>query len=177
MAIIVVILIAISLSMDAFSLSLAYGTLGLTKKEIRNLSSIVGVYHFFMPLIGMSVGTWILKIIPIPPELVVLIVLTVIGVQMILTSFSNDREIKKLTLLELLSFGFAVSIDSFSIGLGLKTIYEIPIVCSFIFMLSSFLFTYFGLKMGKRINDKLGNISTRLGGIMLILIGVLYMFS
>lgn len=177
MAIIVVILIAISLSMDAFSLSLAYGTLGLSKKDIRSLSSIVGIYHFFMPLIGMSVGSWILKIIPIPPELVVLIVLTVIGLQMIISSFSCDKEVKTMTLTELLSFGFAVSIDSFSIGLGLKTIYEVPIVCSFIFMLSSFLFTYFGLKMGKKINDKLGNISTRIGGVMLILIGIIYMFS
>ena len=82
-----------------------------------------------------------------------------------------------MTLLELLSFGFAVSIDSFSVGLGLKTIYKIPIVCSFIFMISSFLFTYLGLKLGKKINDRLGNISTRIGGIMLILIGILYMFS
>lgn len=177
MSIIVVILIAISLSMDAFSLSLAYGTLGLSKKDTKILSCIVGVYHFFMPLIGMSVGTWLLKLVPIPPELVVLIVLTVIGIQMILSSFSNNREIKMMSLMELLSFGFAVSIDSFSIGLGLKTIYEIPIVCSFIFMISSFLFTYLGLKMGKRINDKLGNISTRIGGVMLVLIGILYMFS
>jgi len=177
MSIIVVILIAISLSMDAFSLSLAYGTLGLSKVEIRSLSSIVGIYHFFMPLIGMSVGTWILKIIPIPPELVVLIVLTVIGLQMILSSFSNEKEVKKLSLIELLSFGFAVSIDSFSIGLGLRTIYEVPVVCSIIFMLTSFLFTYFGLKMGKKINDKLGNISTRIGGVGLIIIGILYMFS
>lgn len=177
MSIIVVILIAISLSMDAFSLSLAYGTLGLSNKDTRVLSSIVGIYHFFMPLIGMSVGNLLLKIIPIPPELVVLIVLTVIGLQMILSSFSSDRDIKKMTLLELLSFGFAVSIDSFSVGLGLKTIYKIPIVCSFIFMTSSFLFTYLGLKLGKKINDHLGNISTRIGGIMLILIGILYMFN
>ena len=46
-------LIAIALSMDAFSLSLAYGTLGLTKKEVNKLSVIVGIYHFFMPLIGL----------------------------------------------------------------------------------------------------------------------------
>ena len=42
-------IIAISLSMDAFSLSLAYGTLDINKKEIITLSIIVGIYHFFMP--------------------------------------------------------------------------------------------------------------------------------
>lgn len=177
MSIFIVILIAISLSMDAFSLSLAYGTLGLLKKDIMMLSSFVGIFHFFMPLIGMSVGSKILEFIPIPPELVVLTVLTVIGVQMIISPSSDNKDIKIMNLLELLSFAFAVSIDSFSIGLGLKTIYKNPIICSIIFMISSCFFTNLGLKMGKCLNNKLGNISTRIGGIMLILIGIIYMFK
>ena len=63
MSIIMVIVIAVSLSMDAFSLSLAYGTLNLEKSQIRLLSLIVGLYHFFMPLLGMWVGTKILNIL------------------------------------------------------------------------------------------------------------------
>lgn len=47
MAITVVFLIAISLSMDAFSLSLAYGTFNIRKCSISVLSLIVGIYHFF----------------------------------------------------------------------------------------------------------------------------------
>ena len=61
MNIILVFLIAISLSMDAFSLALAYGTNSLNKKEIRTLSTIVGIYHFFMPIIGMLIGNYITK--------------------------------------------------------------------------------------------------------------------
>ena len=53
---ILVILIGISLSMDAFSLSLAYGTLNIKNRNINLLTLIVGLYHFFMPLIGMFVG-------------------------------------------------------------------------------------------------------------------------
>jgi putative Mn2+ efflux pump MntP len=52
----IILVIAISLSMDAFSLSLAYGTLDIDKKNIYTLSIIVGIYHFFMPLIGYFVG-------------------------------------------------------------------------------------------------------------------------
>ena len=177
MDLITVILIAVSLSMDAFSLSLAYGTLGLSKQDIYLLSIIVGVYHFFMPLIGMYIGYWLLKVIPISPAIIVLIVLSIIGIQMILSSFNENREIKIMNLIELLLFGLAVSIDSFSVGLGLRTIYEIPVVCSIIFMCSSFLFTYLGLKLGKTINNKLGKTATLLGGIMLILIGIFYLFK
>ena len=53
MSLLIVILVAISLSMDAFSLSLAYGTLDLERKNINLLSLIVGAYHFIMPLLGM----------------------------------------------------------------------------------------------------------------------------
>ena len=39
MNIILIIFIAVSLSMDAFSLSLAYGTINLRKKDINELNS------------------------------------------------------------------------------------------------------------------------------------------
>lgn len=175
MAIIMVLMIAVSLSMDAFSLSLAYGTLGLKKKKIISLSIVVGIYHFFMPLLGMNVGELILKILPINPDLIVLIVLSVIGLEMIIESFKDDKEVKDMSFIELIAFGLAVSIDSFSVGLGLRALYEYPIISSLFFSLSSFIFTYLGLKLGKTINDKVGKISTLLGGIVLIIIGILYM--
>ena len=54
-------LIAISLSMDAFSLSLVYGTLNIDKKNKIILSFIVGIYHFLMPLLGLSIGSFVAK--------------------------------------------------------------------------------------------------------------------
>ena len=56
MSITIIFLIAVSLSMDAFSLSLAYGTLNVDKSKRILLSIIVGAYHFFMPILGMNVG-------------------------------------------------------------------------------------------------------------------------
>lgn len=174
MSIIMVIIIAVSLSMDAFSLSLAYGTLNMKKKEIQILSIIVGIYHFFMPLIGMFIGTTILKILPISPDTIVFIVLCFIGIQMIFETFKQDCKISLMKFSELLIFGLAVSIDSFSVGLGLKTIYENVYISAFIFSLSSALFTYLGLYLGKKINDWIGKISTLLGGIALMIIGIIY---
>ena len=52
-----ILLIGISLSMDAFSLALIYGMQGIQAKSKINLSLIVGIYHFIMPLIGLSFGT------------------------------------------------------------------------------------------------------------------------
>lgn len=173
MSIYIIFIIAVSLSMDAFSLSLAYGTLNLEKKYIKQLSLIVGIYHFFMPLIGLLIGNIILKIIPINPNIIVSIVLIFIGIEMFIDSFHND-EIKLMTLKELVLFGLAVSIDSFSVGIGLKAISNNYILCVTIFSLSSFIFTYLGLQLGKKINDIIGKISTIVGGIILIIIGIMY---
>lgn len=174
MNIITIIIIAVSLSMDAFSLSLAYGTLNLEKKYIKILSTIVGIYHFFMPLIGLSIGNIILKIIPINTNVFVCIVLTFIGIEMIIDTFKKTEEIKIMNLKELILFGLAVSIDSFSVGIGLKTITNKYILCVTIFSLTSFIFTYIGLILGKKINNLIGKISTIIGGLTLIIIGILY---
>ena len=144
--------IAVSLSMDAFSLSLAYGTFGLTKKEMFKLSIIVGIYHFFMPLIGLLVGKLFLKIFPLNPDVIVFIVLCFIGIQMIIESLKDEIVENKISFFELLVFGFAVSIDSFSVGIGLSSISNHHIVCAIFFSILSFGFTYLGLNLGKIVN-------------------------
>lgn len=174
MHLITIIIIAISLSMDAFSLSLAYGTLNLDKQYIKKLSTIVGIYHFFMPLLGLSIGNILLKIIPINTNIIICIVLTLIGIEMIIDTFKNEEEIKMMNIKELLLFGLAVSLDSFSVGIGLKAITKNYILCVSIFSLSSFIFTYVGLILGKKINNLIGKISTLLGGLSLIIIGLIY---
>lgn len=176
MHVFIIIIIAVSLSMDAFSLSLAYGTLNITKKNIWQLSTIVGVYHFIMPLLGMVVGSLILQYFKVAPNILVFVVLVFIGVEMIGESRNHDTEVKVMDLKELLLFGLAVSLDSFSVGIGMETISHHYIISAFLFSCSSFLFTYLGLLLGKKINNRIGSISTLGGGIVLIIIGIMYLF-
>ena len=171
----VILLIAVSLSMDAFSLSLAYGTLNLDKKNIYELSGIVGIYHFFMPLLGSFSGSKILKIIPINSNILVFLVLLVIGIEMIIETFKGKDNIKIMKIGELILFGLAVSVDSFSVGIGLYSITNNIIISSFIFSIVSMIFTYIGLLLGKKINNLIGKISTFMGGLVLIIIGLFYL--
>ena len=174
MNLLLVIVVAISLSMDAFSLALAYGTINLDKKQNLYLSIIVGIYHFFMPIIGFSIGKVILNFININPDIIVCIILIFIGIEMIFESFKKEEKVKKLNVLEMLIFGFAVSIDSFSVGIGIMAFHTNPILCFTIFSIASFMFTYFGLNLGKKINEIIGKMSTIIGGIILIIIGIIY---
>lgn len=177
MNIILIFLIAVSLSMDAFSLSLAYGTISMSKKEINLLSIIVGVYHFFMPIFGMIIGNFIFNILHINSKLIVLLIFTFIGINMILESLKKEEKIKKMKLSEMILFGLAVSIDSFSVGIGLNNISNNFIMCSSIFSIISFMFTFIGLQLGNKLNQMIGKISTIIGGIALIIFGIFYLIK
>ena len=174
MNIILCFIIAVSLSMDAFSLSLAYGTISMSKKEINLLSVIVGIYHFFMPILGMFIGDFIFDILNINQNIIVLIIFSFIGISMIIESFKQEEKLNKMKIGEMILFGLAVSIDSFSVGIGINNISNNFILCSSIFSITSFIFTYVGLKLGKKLNLLIGRLATLIGGISLIALGIFY---
>lgn len=170
-------LIAVCLSIDAFSLSLAYGTLGLTKKEIKKLSLIVGAYHFVMPIVGLFSGKIILRFLPVSEYVLAFLVLFLIGLNMIIESMTKKEINKKITIQEYFLFGLAVSIDSFSVGISLKTISPNYVLAPFVFSVVSSTFTYIGLLLGKKISEVIGKIASLIGGIVLIILGFLYLIK
>lgn len=177
MKIITIILIAISLSMDAFSLALIYGTEGINKKNKIILSLIVGIYHFFMPLIGLMIGNYVSTKIIINTNIFVGIILSLIAIEMLISSFKDKRETFLLTISGYLIFGLSVSIDSLTTGIGLPVITNNYILTSIIFSLTSFIFTYLGLNLGNILNQKYGKISTVFGGLILFILGITYIFK
>lgn len=177
MEIIFIFIIAISLSMDAFSLAIAYGMINLRKKDIIALSTIVGIYHFFMPILGMLIGKYIVKFIHVGEDIIMLVIFSIIGFNMIVESKKEQRFLKCMELGEMVLFGLAVSIDSFSVGISLNNLNVPFVICSILFSFVSFIFTYLGLKLGKKLNYMIGRTATLIGGIMLILLGVFYIIK
>lgn len=168
--------VAVSLSMDAFSLALIYGTYGMSRKNEIILAVIVGVFHFFMPLLGLGFGSLILKFFNFNLELVVGVIFLIIGASMIVSSF-KDEDVKVLIgILGNLLFGLSVSIDSFTTGIGLSVISDNYILVSSIFMLVSGVFTYIGLLFGNKLNSSFGKYATIGGGILLCILGLLRLF-
>lgn len=174
MELLLVLTIAVSLSMDTFSLSLAYGTLNMPKKQKYLLSIIVGIFHFFMPLIGFAIGSYILNLIKINPEIIVGVILIFIGFQMLADNFKEENEMKTMKMIDLFLFAFAVSIDSFSVGLTLNMVSENYLFSVISFAVCSFSFTLLGLTIGNKVKKSLGKIATSIGGAILIIIGAIY---
>lgn len=175
--ILVVILISISLSMDAFSLSLIYGTSIIKKTTKIYLSISVGIFHFFMPLLGYKFGSIIESNIPISLNIIASILLMILGLEMLLDKTKEDDKLKKLNILEIILFSFSVSIDSFMTGIGIKSLYENIYIVSLTFSLTSLIFTFIGLNIGNVLNKKYGSLATKVGGITLIIIGFINIFK
>lgn len=177
MKIITIFLIAVSLSMDAFSLALIYGTQGINKKDKIILSLIVGIYHFIMPLIGLSIGIYITNKLIINANVLVGIILCLIAIEMIISSFKDEEERFLLTLPGYLIFGLSVSVDSLTTGMGLPAISENYFLTATIFSITSLIFTYLGLNLGNTLNKKYGKVSTIIGGSILFSLGIIYIFK
>ena len=166
-----ILLIGISLSMDAFSLALVYGMIGMSKKQKIFLSLIVGIYHFIMPLIGLFFGTILDNINLISIDIIASLILIYIGIDLIISN-SKKEDSLELSKTGFLIFGLSVSIDSLTIGIGMKAITDSYLLSSIVFSLSSLIFTYTGLTLGNIIGNKIGTYSKLIGGIILVCIAI-----
>lgn len=169
-------LIGISLSMDAFSLALIYGTYGLSKKNEIILSVIVGIFHFVMPLIGLSFGNMIYHYFVFNINLAVGMIFGIIGIEMIISSIKEEEVKILISIIGFLFFGLSVSIDSLTTGIGLSAISKNYLGVASMFMITSGIFTYLGLRLGNKLSDKFGKYATITGGIMMILLALHYIF-
>lgn len=169
-------IIGISLSMDAFSLALIYGTQSISKKNKIILSIIVGIYHFVMPLLGVFLGNVILKYLVINLSIVVSIIFLFIGIEMIISSIKDDSHDFVVSIFGFLIFGLSVSIDSFTTGIGLNVINNNYLEVSSIFCIVSGSFTYLGLILGNKLGSIFGKLSTIIGGVILIILDIIYFF-
>ena len=89
-----ILLIGISLSMDAFSLSLIYGMQGMKQKHKLILSIVVGIYHFIMPLTGLFFGTILDNINLISIDIIASLILIYIGIDLIKSKYKKEDSIE-----------------------------------------------------------------------------------
>lgn len=140
------ILLGISLSIDSFSLAVSLGMSIDNKINYYKYASIVGLFHFIMPIIGFILKLIINNIIFIPNKSIFIGVIILIIINII-----TEKESEK-PIINPLLFALSVSIDSFSIGLTLY-VKELFVSC-FIFSVISFIFTYTGFLLGSSIKSK-----------------------
>ncbi len=170
-------LIGISLSMDTFSISLSIGTFEISKKKILIFSILVGIFHFFMPILGNALGYKIVRFLNINVNFLLGFILLFIGIEMIIDLFKNENKEFNLNFLNMILISISVSLDSFSTGIGLSAVTDNFILSGLIFSFIAFLFTLMGLIIGKYSSKKLGIYAKILGIILLFTIGFFHILN
>lgn len=165
-------LIAIALSMDTFSVSLSLGTANIPIEKGIFLSIAVGIMHFIMPILGMLIGNIILKIIPFEHDFLVGIIFLTLSFKMIYDIFFEKEDTINLNYFGIFLFSISVSFDAFTTGIGLLVLTSNILLATFIFMITSFTFTIVGITLGKYVNQKIGKISSIMGVIILLIMAL-----
>ncbi len=165
--------IALALSMDAFSISICMTTSNLlNKRKMFIFTILVGILHFVMPLLGNYIGLAISINLEKIANYILGIIFLILGIEVL--NSKEKEEIPKINYLYLAIIAITVSIDSFTVGLGLSLTHEYTYISSMIFSIVSFSFTILGLTIGKYLNEKIEKKATIIGGILLIMLSIKY---
>ena len=157
--------------MDAFSIALSIGTTHLSKNRFILIPIVVSIMHFVMPLIGLFLGNQILSVININPKIIMTIILLYLAFLMY-KDRNNDKVTKINSLLSIFLYAISVSLDSFSVGIGLKALTDKIIIPPIIFSLCAGTITYMGLILGKYSQKVWKEKASLIGIILLILISI-----
>jgi putative Mn2+ efflux pump MntP len=169
--------VAFALSMDAFAVSLCFGSNVENNKTAVSLKTgaFFGIFQAVMPLIGWAVGFYLKEFIQQVDHWIAFVLLTIIGARMLREAIKNRNCQKKINtdnILVMLSLSVATSIDALAVGLSFALL-KIPILLAVsIIGVVTFFMSYLGVHLGKKINYLLGNKAEIAGGIVLILIGI-----
>ena len=170
-------LIGVSLSMDTFSISLSIGTFNISRKKVLFLCSLVGIMHFFMPLIGSILGSKITTFLNINVNFLLGLILLFIAIEMFIDLIKKEEKFFELNIFNMFLVSISVSLDSFSTGLGLNAITNDIILSGIIFSLCAASFTFIGILIGKYSSNKLGVYANIIGIILLVILGLLHLFK
>ncbi|MFZ3150510.1 MAG: manganese efflux pump MntP family protein [Anaerolineaceae bacterium] len=170
-------LIALSLAMDAFAVSLAIGTTtqcNYSRAHFRICFSF-GFFQAIMPVLGWLAGSSIAKYIESFDHWIAFGLLAYIGISMIVSgtkkevkAFPSDPSKGKM----LITLAIATSIDALAVGLSMSMLDVDIILPSIVIGLVAMAMSVIGLHIGNRLGEKFGKTMQIIGGLILVFIGV-----
>ncbi len=183
MEIILTLVIAFALGIDAFSVAVGAGAF-LGKANARQkfrLSFHFGLFQFMMPIIGWLVGSQIASYISGIDHWVVFLLLSAVGGKMIHEVLKHkdeekpDSDLTKGITMVVLSI--ATSIDALAVGFSIAMMKDPIIIPSIIIGIVAAAMTLFGIYIGEKAANRFGAKAELIGGIVLILIGLKNLFT
>ena len=175
-----IILMAVSLSMDAFAVALCKG-LALKKLCVKNCITVGAWFGFFqgmMPLLGFLLGSTFADKITSVDHWIAFILLAIIGGNMIKEALEKDDEKVDCSLgfKTMFIMAVATSIDALAVGVSFAfTEFNPPSLVYVAFILIgiiTFTLSAIGVKIGNIFGTKYKSKAEFAGGVILVLLGL-----
>jgi putative Mn2+ efflux pump MntP len=177
MSFVELLLIAIGVSMDAFSVSLCKG---LTTKRFSWRMALTcglwfGLFQALMPIIGYIFGSQFQHLIVNIDHWIAFGLLSIIGINMIHEAFADKESHKQSRALDfktMFLLAIATSIDALAVGVSFACI-QVELWSSVALIgFTTFMLSIVGVKIGNAFGSKFEKNAELFGGIILILIGL-----
>lgn len=170
-------LIAVSLSMDAFAVSVCKG-LSLKTIKLRHCLAVglyFGVFQALMPLLGYLLASTVAAKITDYAPYIAFVLLLLIGLNMIREAVKGDEEdcdCCSLSPKAMLPLAVATSIDALAVGISFALL-DTPIVSSVLLIgVTTFVISAVGVGLGSFIGSRFRKVASIVGGAVLVLMGV-----
>lgn len=174
------ILIAISLSMDAFAVSICKG-LSVRRVNFRHALTCglwFGGFQALMPALGYFLGDRFSSLLTRFGPWIAFLLLTIIGTNMFKESFGQEESLDDdYSAKAMLPLAIATSIDAFAVGVSFAAMQVQILPAVALIGCITCLLSALGVKVGALFGDKYRAPAERVGGIVLILIGLKTLFS
>ncbi len=173
---ITILLVALALGMDSFSVSITNGLANKTFKvdDALKIGIFFGSFQAIMPLIGWFAGIHVLDLISGFDHWIAFGLLAAIGCRMIYEAVraESKRLVGSPSVFLLLTLSVATSIDALAVGLGFSFLRISIVVPAIIIGVVTFLLCFLGVYLGGKLGRFLSNRVEILGGVILIAIGI-----
>ncbi|MFN8670785.1 MAG: manganese efflux pump [Candidatus Sericytochromatia bacterium] len=173
-------LLAFSLSLDCFAISISHSLKpSISKKSIFTLAILFGLFQGLMFVLGFYFGNYLLSLFKSFANVIAFLLLLYIGVKMVKEGFEvEDEEVEDITQVkQYFVLSIATSIDALATGVSFTAIKANFVLTSLVVGLISFIMALIGGFSGKKIGEKLGKRSEIFGGIVLIILGIKILIS
>lgn len=178
---IVLFLMGVGLSMDAFAVSICKGLAmrKVNKKQALVIGLFFGGFQALMPFIGWALGSQFEAYITNIDHWIAFVLLAVIGGKMVkeaVTEKDEDDEVEQmdppLDIKEMFILAIATSIDALAVGITFAFL-NYPIVEAItIIGITTFVISIIGVYVGNFFGSKYKKRAEIVGGVILILLGV-----
>jgi len=168
-------LIAVGLSMDAFAVSVCKG---LSVKRLRARHALLaglyfGGFQFLMPLLGWLLGFRFERLITSIDHWIAFVLLGAIGLNMLRGSFEEDEKLDDdFGVRSMLLMAVATSIDALAVGITFAFLSVSILPAASLIGVTTFLLSGLGICAGHHFGARWRKGAERLGGVILILIGL-----